>query len=61
LYSPSFKCRVDKTIPIPAKALLIKIDGTVEWKIANIIDYCEEENTYLAKWNDIEETKWLQR
>jgi dynein heavy chain len=52
---------VDKTIPIPAKALYIKTNGTIEWKIANIVDYREENNTYLVKWNDIEEKKWLQR
>jgi len=58
---PSFKCRVDKTIAISAKALFIKSNGTIEWKTANIIDYREEDNSYLAKWNDTKETKWLQR
>jgi len=45
----------------PAKAYYIKSDGKIEWKEANVIDYLEQNNTYLVKWHEIEETKWLHR
>lgn len=59
--SSSLKSRVDKTIPIPAKACCILSNGTIEWKTSNVIDYLEESNTFLVKWNDIGETRWLHR